>query len=53
MDDLKETVMLVAELQELKANPDRSAKGTVIEAGLDNQRDHCFIVQNGSLRRVT
>ncbi|CAI8595443.1 unnamed protein product [Vicia faba] len=53
IDDLLETVMLVAELQELKANPDRSAKGTVIEAGLDKSKGPfaTFIVQNGTLRR--
>ncbi|KAI5440546.1 translation initiation factor IF-2, chloroplastic [Lathyrus oleraceus] len=53
VDDLLETVMLVAELQELKANPDRSAKGTVIEAGLDKSKGPfaTFIVQNGTLRR--
>ncbi|KAJ6314031.1 hypothetical protein OIU78_017649 [Salix suchowensis] len=38
IDDLLETVMLVAELQELKANPDRNAKAT-------------FIIQNGTLKR--
>lgn len=40
-------------MQELKANPDRSAKGTVIEAGLDKSKGPfaTFIVQNGSLRR--
>ncbi|CAJ2659332.1 unnamed protein product [Trifolium pratense] len=53
VDDLLETVMLVAEMQELKANPDRSAKGTVIEAGLDKSKGPfaTFIVQNGSLKR--
>ncbi|XP_050371416.1 translation initiation factor IF-2, chloroplastic [Argentina anserina] len=53
IDDLLETVMLVAELQELKANPDRSAKGTVIEAGLDKSRGPLVtvIVQNGTLKR--
>ncbi|KAK4285749.1 hypothetical protein QN277_002401 [Acacia crassicarpa] len=53
IDDLLETVMLVAELQELKANPDRSAKGTVIEAGLDKSKGPfaTFIVQNGTLKR--
>ncbi|KAL1299928.1 hypothetical protein HN51_044515 [Arachis hypogaea] len=53
IDDLLETVMLVAELQELKGNPDRSAKGTVIEAGLDKSKGPfaTFIVQNGTLRR--
>lgn len=52
VDDLLETIMLVAELQELKANPDRSAKGTVIEAGLDKLKGPVatFIVQNGTLR---
>ncbi|KAJ6724267.1 TRANSLATION INITIATION FACTOR IF-2-RELATED [Salix viminalis] len=53
IDDLLETVMLVAELQELKANPDRNAKGTVIEAGLDKSKGPVatFIVQNGTLKR--
>ena len=32
LDDLLEMVTLVAEMKELKANPDRAAKGTVIEA---------------------
>eukprot|EP00268_Persea_americana_P022074 TRINITY_DN2195_c0_g1_i2.p1 TRINITY_DN2195_c0_g1~~TRINITY_DN2195_c0_g1_i2.p1 ORF type:complete len:1010 (-),score=272.55 TRINITY_DN2195_c0_g1_i2:413-3442(-) len=51
--DLLETVMLVAELQELKANPHRNAKGTVIEAGLHKSKGPVatFIVQNGTLRR--
>ncbi|KAL6554343.1 Translation initiation factor IF-2, chloroplastic [Orobanche minor] len=41
------------ELQELKANPHRKAKGTVIEAGLDKSKGPVatFIVQNGTLRR--
>ncbi|XP_068656011.1 translation initiation factor IF-2, chloroplastic-like [Aristolochia californica] len=53
VDDLLETVMLIAELQELKANPHRSAKGTVIEAGLDKSRGPVatFLVQNGTLKR--
>ncbi|KAK6132440.1 hypothetical protein DH2020_033817 [Rehmannia glutinosa] len=53
VDDLLETIMLVAELQELKANPNRNAKGTVIEAGLDKSRGPIatFIVQNGTLKR--
>lgn len=52
IDDLLETVMLVAELQELKANPQRNAKGTVIEAGLDKSKGPVatFIVQNGTLK---
>ncbi|KAK6132565.1 hypothetical protein DH2020_033667 [Rehmannia glutinosa] len=53
VDDLLETIMLVAELQELKANPNRNAKGTVIEAGLDKSRGPIatFIVQNGTLKK--
>ncbi|GMJ10460.1 fu-gaeri1 [Hibiscus trionum] len=53
IDDLLETVMLVAELQELKANPQRNAKGTVIEAGLHKSKGPVasFIVQNGTLKR--
>lgn len=53
VDDLLETVMLVAELQELKANPHRNAKGTVIEAALHKLKGPIatFIVQNGTLRR--
>ncbi|XP_059440940.1 translation initiation factor IF-2, chloroplastic [Corylus avellana] len=50
--ELLETVILVAELQELKANPNRSAKGTVIEAGLHKAKGPLatFIVQNGTLK---
>ncbi|WCJ32373.1 Translation initiation factor IF-2 chloroplastic [Euphorbia peplus] len=53
VDDLLETVMLVAELQELKANPHRNAKGTVIEAGLHKSKGSVatFIVQKGTLKR--
>ncbi|CAL2253418.1 unnamed protein product [Prunus armeniaca] len=53
IDELLETVMLVAELQDLKANPHRSAKGTVIEAGLHKSKGPLvtLIVQNGTLRR--
>lgn len=53
VDDLLDTVMLVAELQELKANPHRRAKGTVIEAGLHKSKGPVatFIVQNGTLRK--
>ncbi|GAA0187411.1 translation initiation factor [Lithospermum erythrorhizon] len=53
VDDLLETIMLVAELQELKANPQRDAKGTVIEAGLDKAKGPVatFIVQNGTLKQ--
>ncbi|KAI3965734.1 hypothetical protein MKX01_010691 [Papaver californicum] len=53
VDDLLETVMLVAELQELKANPHRNAKGTVIEAGLHKSKGPVatLIVQKGTLKR--
>lgn len=53
VDELLETIMLVAELQELKANPERDAKGTVIEAGLDKAKGPVatFIVQNGTLKQ--
>ncbi|KAL8137695.1 hypothetical protein V2J09_003696 [Rumex salicifolius] len=53
VDDLLETVMLVAELDDLKANPDRNARGTVIEAGLDKSKGPVatFIVQNGTLKK--
>ncbi|CAN6454839.1 unnamed protein product [Victoria cruziana] len=51
--ELLETVMLIAELQELRANPHRNAKGTVIEAGLHKSKGPVatFIVQNGTLKR--
>ena len=51
IDKLLETILLVAEMQELKANPDRSAKGTVIEAKLDKGRGPIatLLVQNGAL----
>ncbi|XP_078437421.1 translation initiation factor 2, small GTP-binding protein [Wolffia australiana] len=53
VDDLLETVMLVAELQELKANPHRKAKGVVIEAGLEKSKGPVatFIVQKGTLKK--
>ncbi|XP_008775702.2 translation initiation factor IF-2, chloroplastic-like isoform X2 [Phoenix dactylifera] len=53
IDELLETVMLVAELQELKANPHRNAKGTVLEAGLDKTKGSTatLIVQNGTLKK--
>lgn len=38
LDELLENVLLVAEMRELKANPDRQARGTVIEARLDKDR---------------
>ena len=51
LDDLLEGVILVADVMELKANPDRSAKGTVIEARLDKGRGPVasVLVQNGTL----
>ncbi len=51
LDKLLETVLLVAEIKELKANPDRAAKGTVIEARLDKGRGPIatVLVQNGTL----
>ncbi|WP_343252247.1 translation initiation factor IF-2 [Ligaoa zhengdingensis] len=52
IDTLLEMVNLVAEVKELKANPDRLAKGTVIEAKLDKGRGPVatLLVQNGTLR---
>ncbi len=52
VDDLLEMVALSAELRELKANPNRRAKGTVIEARLDKGRGPIatVLVQNGTLR---
>ncbi len=51
LDKLLETVLLVAEIRELKANPARAAKGTVIEARLDKGRGPIatVLVQNGTL----
>uniref|UniRef100_A0A0D9XD71 Translation initiation factor IF-2, chloroplastic n=1 Tax=Leersia perrieri TaxID=77586 RepID=A0A0D9XD71_9ORYZ len=53
VDELLETAVLVAELQELKANPHRNAKGTVIEACLDKAKGPLatLVVQNGTLNR--
>ncbi len=52
LDELLEMIILVAELEELSANPDRSAKGTVVEAHLDRTRGPVanLLVQNGTLR---
>ena len=49
--ELLETVLLVADMKELKANPDRAAKGTVIEARIDKGRGPIatVLVQNGTL----
>ena len=52
IDELLEAVNLVAEMQELKANPDRQAKGTIIEAKLDKGKGPVasIIVQSGTLK---
>lgn len=52
LDELMEMVLLVAEMEELKANPNRKARGTVIEAKLDKGRGPVatVLVQNGTLR---
>ena len=51
IDKLLETILLVAEMAKLKANPDRQAKGVVIEAKLDKGRGPVatLLVQNGTL----
>ena len=51
IDDLLENVLLVAEVKELKANPNRLAKGAVIEARLDKGKGPVatVLVQNGTL----
>ncbi len=52
IDDLLENILLVAEMMELKANPDRRASGVVIEAYLDKGRGPIatLLVQKGTLR---
>ncbi len=52
LDTLLEMILLVAEVEDLRANPDRAAKGTVIEAHLDKARGPVatLLVQNGTLR---
>ena len=52
VNELLEKVLLEAELLELKANPMRSAKGTVVEAFLDKGRGYVstILVQNGTLK---
>ncbi|MGB2171313.1 MAG: translation initiation factor IF-2 [Flavobacteriaceae bacterium] len=52
VDELLEKVLLEAELLELKANPDRKSKGTVVEAYLDKGRGYVstILVQTGTLR---
>ena len=51
IDELLENILLVAEVKELKANPNRRAKGTVIEGRLDKGRGPIatLLVQNGTL----
>ncbi|MGS0649972.1 translation initiation factor IF-2, partial [Staphylococcus arlettae] len=51
IDSLLEMIVLVSEVQELKANPDKRAVGTVIEAELDKSRgpSASLLVQNGTL----
>ena len=51
-DNLLENINLVAEIKDLKANPDRKAKGVVIEAKLDQSKGPIatILVQNGTLR---
>jgi translation initiation factor IF-2 len=53
IDNLLEMVTLTAEMAELKANPNRAARGTVIEARLDKGRGPIMtvLVQNGTLRQ--
>jgi translation initiation factor IF-2 len=52
IDKLLEKILLEAELLELKANPDREAAGTIIEASLDKGRGYVatLLVENGTLR---
>ncbi len=52
LDELLEMILLVAEVSDLQANPNRPAKGTVIEANLDKTRGPVatLLVQNGTLR---
>ena len=53
IDNLLEMIVLTAEMSELKANPNRAAKGTVIEARLDKGRGPIMtvLVQNGTLKQ--
>jgi translation initiation factor IF-2 len=52
ISELLEMILLVAEMQDLKANPNRLAKGTIIEAQLDKGRGPVatILVQNGTLK---
>lgn len=53
LNDLLEMILITAEVQDLKANPNRRAKGTVIEARLDKTRGPVatLLVQNGTLKQ--
>ena len=53
IDNLLENLVVLAEVQELKANPNRAARGTVIEARLDKGRGPIMtvLVQNGTLKQ--
>lgn len=53
IDELLENVLLVAEMRELRANPNRAAKGAVVEARLDKGRGPVatLLVQNGTLKQ--
>ncbi len=52
VDQLLDMILLVAEVQDYKANPDRKARGTIIEAKLDRGRGPVasILVQNGTLK---
>ncbi|RKD24270.1 translation initiation factor IF-2 [Ammoniphilus oxalaticus] len=52
LDDLLEMILLVSEVQEYKANPNKRARGTVIEAELDRGRGSVatILVQHGTLK---
>ena len=52
IDQLLEMILLVTDVEDLKANPDRMAKGTVIEAHLDKAKGPVatLLIQNGTLR---
>lgn len=52
LENLLEMILLVSEVQELKANPDKRAKGTVLEAELDKGKGPVarILIQNGTLR---
>jgi len=52
IDELLETILIVSDVKELKANPNRTATGTVVEAKLDKGRGPVatLLVQNGTLR---